>query len=84
VAFANFPREVGGWLAIGPVYTPPEARGRGFATALVAAMSRHALAIGHRGCTLFTDLQNPTSNAIYARIGFVREDRFTRLAWSHR
>jgi uncharacterized protein len=81
VAFANFPREVGGYWSIGPVYTPLEHRGRGYATALVAHMSAHALAQGKRGCTLFTDLANPTSNAIYARVGFQREAVFTRLAW---
>ena len=54
------------------VYTPPEARGRGFATALVAAVSRGLLAEGRPGCTLFTNLANPTSNAIYERIGYRR------------
>ncbi len=82
VAFANFPREVGGYWSIGPVYTPPAHRGRGYATALVAHMSSHALAQGRRGCTLFTDLNNPWSNAIYARIGSQREALFTRLAWA--
>lgn len=82
VAFANFPREVGGYWSVGPVYTPPDQRGRGYATALVAHMSSHALAQGHRGCTLFTDLSNPTSNAIYARIGYRREANFTRLQWA--
>ncbi len=83
VAFANFPREVAGYRSVGPVYTPPEERGRGYATALVAHMSRVALAEGMRGCTLFTDLTNPTSNAIYARIGYRREAVFTRLAWKN-
>lgn len=81
VAFANFPRETGGYRSVGPVYTPPADRGHGYATALVAHMSRVALAEGMRGCTLFTDLTNPTSNAIYARIGYRREAIFSRLAW---
>jgi ribosomal protein S18 acetylase RimI-like enzyme len=55
---------------IAPVYTPPAARRRGYATALVAALCRELLARGKRELFLVTDLANPTSNAIYARIGF--------------
>jgi RimJ/RimL family protein N-acetyltransferase len=72
VSFLFNSREVEGWASIGPVYTPPALRGRGYATALVAAVSRHFLAQGRPGCTLFTDLENPTSNAIYERIGYRR------------
>jgi predicted GNAT family acetyltransferase len=55
---------------VGPVYTPPIARGRGYATALVAHVSASALAAGTPACYLHTDLANPTSNAIYQRIGY--------------
>ena len=57
-------------VRIGPVYTPPPQRGHGFATALVAHASAHALAHGVDRCWLHTDLANPTSNAIYQRIGY--------------
>ena len=57
-------------VRIGPVYTPPSHRGHGFATALVAHASAHALAHGNTRCYLHTDLANPTSNAIYQRIGY--------------
>jgi len=56
--------------SIGAVYTPPELRGRGYATALVAALSRRLLAEGRAFCTLFTDRTNPISNRIYARVGY--------------
>jgi uncharacterized protein len=59
-------------VRIGPVYTPPKHRGRGYATALVAAQSQWLLDQGRRFCFLFTDLANPTSNAIYERIGYCR------------
>jgi len=59
-------------IRIGPVYTPPPLRGRGYATALVAELSRMLLDSGRSFCFLFTDLANPTSNAIYRRIGYVR------------
>ncbi len=57
-------------LRINYVYTPPELRGRGYATACVAALSRALLEAGNRYCCLYTDLANPTSNAIYRRIGY--------------
>jgi uncharacterized protein len=63
-------RETPNGRAIGPVYTPPEARGRGYATSLVAALSRQVLASGKRFACLFTDADNPTSNHIYESIGF--------------
>jgi hypothetical protein len=55
---------------VGPVYTPPEFRGRGYATSLVAELTAERLSTGLAFCFLFTDLANPTSNAIYARIGY--------------
>ena len=57
-------------IRIGPVYTPPEARGRGYASNLVAAVSQDALDAGRRFCFLFTDAANPTSNHIYQEIGY--------------
>ena len=59
-------------IRIGPVYTPPEHRGRGYASALTAEVSAQQLAGGRRFCFLYTDLGNPTSNAIYMRIGYER------------
>ncbi|HEX7098825.1 MAG TPA: GNAT family N-acetyltransferase [Acidimicrobiia bacterium] len=57
-------------IRIGPVYTPPQHRGRGYATSLVAAQSQWLLDSGYRFCFLYTDLANPTSNAVYQRIGY--------------
>lgn len=57
-------------LRVGPVYTPPDRRGRGYGTAVTADVTARALATGRRFCFLFTDLANPTSNAIYVRIGY--------------
>lgn len=63
---------VAGVARIGPVYTPPEHRQRGYATTAVAAYSRRALARGAHTCMLYTDLANPTSNKIYAEVGYRR------------
>jgi predicted GNAT family acetyltransferase len=57
-------------MRIGPVYTPREFRGKGYASACVAAVSQHLLDRGRKFCTLFTDLANPTSNKIYMQIGY--------------
>ena len=55
---------------VGPVYTPPERRGRGYASACVAGASQAQLDAGLSLVFLFTDLANPTSNHIYAEIGY--------------
>ena len=57
-------------IRIGPVYTLPGLRGRGYASALVAELTRVQLEGGRRFCFLFTDLANPTSNRIYQRVGY--------------
>jgi predicted GNAT family acetyltransferase len=69
-------------IEINSVYTPTEWRGRGYATTSVAALSRHLLDTGRHFCVLYTDLGNPTSNAIYARIGYkpVSDSLFYTLA----
>jgi hypothetical protein len=57
-------------IRIGPVYTPPDERGRGYASALVAAVSQAQLDAGRRFCFLYTDHTNPTTNKIYQAIGY--------------
>jgi predicted GNAT family acetyltransferase len=69
-------------IRIGPVYTPPEHRGHGYATTLVADQSRWLLEQGYRSCFLYTDLSNPTSNAIYERIGYERVADATEYRFS--
>lgn len=54
------------------VYTPPALRGNGFAAACVAAVTGGELAHAGRRCMLYTDLANPTSNALYERVGYRR------------
>jgi uncharacterized protein len=57
-------------IRIGPVYTPPELRGCGYASNLVAGVSQLLLDSGRRFVFLFTDLANPTANKIYQAIGY--------------
>lgn len=58
-----------GVARVGPVYTPREARGHGYASATVAAVTQRLLDQGVRAC-LFTDQANPTSNKIYEAVGY--------------
>jgi predicted GNAT family acetyltransferase len=69
VAMTGLFAEVCNVVRVGPVYTPPDRRNHGYASSLVAALSRVVLERGQR-CILYTDLENPTSNAIYRAIGY--------------
>jgi GNAT superfamily N-acetyltransferase len=62
--------------AIHSVYTPPHLRRRGYATAAVGKLGDELLKSGRRFCCLYTDAANPTSNSIYAKLGYrrVRDD----------
>jgi GNAT superfamily N-acetyltransferase len=58
-----------GSARVGPVYTPPEQRGRGYGSAVTAAATQAILDDGGVP-VLFTDLANPTSNKIYQLLGY--------------
>ena len=69
-------------IRVGGVYTPPELRRRGYASACVASLSRRLLRSGRRFCFLFTDRANPTSNSIYRRIGYEQVAEVTELVFN--
>ena len=71
----------GGVTRISGVWTPPDLRRRGYASGVVAALSRERLEAGER-CMLYTDLANPTSNAIYEAIGYRRVGDSISIAFS--
>jgi GNAT superfamily N-acetyltransferase len=70
-----------GVCRVGPVYTPPEHRRNGYAGALTVHVSAEILAQGNRAC-LYTDLDNPTSNKIYAQAGYVPVADFVDLSFT--
>ncbi|MER5929415.1 GNAT family N-acetyltransferase [Streptomyces sp. NPDC002054] len=70
VSLASFSPVLGGAARVGPVYTPPELRGRGYAAGVTHAATVAAQALGAAEVLLFTDLANPTSNGIYGRLGY--------------
>ncbi|MFD6509189.1 MULTISPECIES: GNAT family N-acetyltransferase [unclassified Bacillus (in: firmicutes)] len=57
-------------ITVNFVYTPKEARKKGYASNCVAALSQRMLDEGYKTTTLYTDLANPTSNKIYQEIGY--------------
>ncbi|GAA2475841.1 GNAT family N-acetyltransferase [Streptomyces gobitricini] len=61
---------VAGQSRVSPVYTPPASRGRGYAGAATAAVSRAAREAGARQVLLFADVADPTSTALYQRLGY--------------
>ena len=60
----------GDTVRINSVFTPPDLRGRGYASACVASLTQRLLDEGLGSCCLYTDLANPTSNKIYQTIGY--------------
>ncbi|ATL28549.1 GNAT family N-acetyltransferase [Streptomyces formicae] len=69
-AMAGVTRRTAGQVRVAPVYTPAALRGRGYGGAATVAVSRAALDAGASEVLLFTDLDNPTSNSLYQRIGY--------------
>lgn len=81
VSMTCIARPTNNGISINYVYTPKEQRGKGYGTKLVAELSALMLAKGYQFCTLFTDLDNPTSNNIYQKIGYkpIREFRYVKF-----
>jgi RimJ/RimL family protein N-acetyltransferase len=82
VSLAAATAPIDGMSRIGPVYTPPEHRGRGYGSAVTAAVSGAAQQAGARDVILFADVANPTSNSIYRKIGFRPVYDSTELAFA--
>ncbi len=70
VAHAGVSAPIAGMSRVGPVYTPPESRGKGYGTAVTHAVTARAQADGATEVLLFADLSNPTANSIYQAIGY--------------
>lgn len=82
VSFAAFGNPTPSGARVGPVYTPPEQRGRGYAGAVVAHASQRLLDAGRRFCFLYADQANPTANGIYRRIGYEQVAEAANVAFA--
>ncbi|MFD8572153.1 GNAT family N-acetyltransferase [Streptomyces sp. NPDC059639] len=81
LSMASATRPVAGCVRVTAVFTPKPLRGRGCAGAVTAEVSRVAEERGADEVVLFTDLANPTSNALYQRLGYRPVRDFTVLAF---
>ena len=81
-SFAAARGPISGMVRIGPVYTPPELRGHGYASAVTAAASQWAIDQGTEHVLLSTDLANETTNRIYPRIGYEPVEDFIEYSFS--
>lgn len=70
VSMASFAETTANGVRVNLVYTPPQERRKGYASACVAHLSRHLLDSGEKWCAIFADVSNPTSNSIYRRMGY--------------
>lgn len=82
VSMAGTIRPEAGATRVAPVYTPARFRGRGYGAAVTAAVTRRALDDGADDVVLFTDITNPTSNALYQRLGYRPVEDRTVLEFS--
>jgi len=84
VSMAGYTVPIAGVSRIGHVYTPSEHRGRGYAAACTAGISQVAFDQGADRCCLYTQLSNPTSNAIYRRLGYEAVGEHIRYVFNPR
>ncbi len=70
VCLAGFMGPTGSGIRVGPVYTPPEERGRGYARSLLAELARELFRRGYRACYLASDLENAAANQLYEAVGY--------------
>lgn len=82
VSLAGHTPVVAGMGRVGPVYTPPELRGRGYAAGATTVVTRTLLERGADEVLLFTDLANPISNRLYQRLGYRPVSDRARLDFS--
>ncbi len=81
LSLANFYSSTPNGVRINLVYTPPEHRRKGYATACVAALSQALLDRGYKYCFLSTDLANPAPNHLYQAIGYQPLDDYMQHYW---
>ncbi|MDH6134967.1 GNAT superfamily N-acetyltransferase [Kitasatospora sp. MAA4] len=82
VALGGVSSLLAGMVRIGPVYTPPDLRGRGYGGAVTAGVSIEGLARGADDVLLHADLANPTSNSVYRRLGYLPVGRTAELEFT--
>lgn len=70
VSMAGVSGQTENGIRVNAVYSPPEYRGYGYASAVTYHLTKLMLESGRKFCCLYTDLANPTSNGIYTKLGY--------------
>jgi predicted GNAT family acetyltransferase len=70
VCLTGFMGPTGTGIRVGPVYTPPEHRGHGYAKSLLADVGEELLGRGYAACYLASDVENAPANALYEAVGY--------------
>jgi Acetyltransferase (GNAT) family len=81
VSLAGRTRMIAGMVRIAPIYTPPEHRCHGYASAATATVSQAAIDAGATEVVVFADLANPGSNAVHQRIGYQPLDDYLVISF---
>ena len=84
VAQAVWGRNTPNSAAVSWVYTPPEHRGKGYATSVVAELSNSILKSGKTSCCLFADASNPVSQGVYRKLGYYEVCRVDEIKFDIR
>jgi len=82
VSLAAVSAPAAGVARVGPVYTPPAYRRRGYGAAVTAKATAAGLSAGAERVVLYTDSANPTSNSIYRSIGYIPDHDAEERAFS--
>jgi len=80
VSTAKIGYKVAGFARINTVYTFPDKRKNGYASALIAGVSKIALN-GNLTPVLYTDMTNPATNKMYKNIGYVEKGRLDSFSF---
>ena len=70
VSQAVYGRDTPNGAVVNWVYTPPQYRGHGYATSVVAELSKSLFDRGKLFCCLFADADNPASRSVYRKLGY--------------
>jgi len=81
VSQAVYGRDTPNGAVVNWVYTPPEYRGRGYATSVVAELSKSLFDRGKHFCCLFADADNPVSCGVYRKLGYYDVCEFEQISF---
>ena len=76
VTMGRLQRIIPGARAVGVIYTPPQYRGHGYSTCCTQQLTRRIFESGYDYAYLYAEADNPISNHVYEKLGYVKTDDF--------